>query len=255
MKVSFARSSIPDSARGDAVVIVANDTRVAPVRAARYAHAMSYLTRRGVLGLTGGLIIGFALPLRARRFVAEAAPGGPAALGAFLRIAPDDRVTVLVPHSEMGQGIWTSLPMLIAEELEVDWSKLRVEHAPAAPAYAHTRGRGQRTGGSSSTYSELDRLRRVGATAREMLIAAAARRWKVDPRTLRAEAGFVVRGSERLSYGELATAAAALPVPRTVKLKDPARWTVIGTSRPRLDTHEKVTGRARYASTSASRGC
>ena len=100
--------------------------------------------------------------------------------------------------------------MLIAEELEADWSKIRVEHAPAAPAYFHTAGRGQRTGGSSSTRSEFDRLRQVGATAREMSIQAAARRWKTDADELRAENGFVVRGTERLSYGKLAAEAAKL---------------------------------------------
>ncbi|HEU4730854.1 MAG TPA: molybdopterin cofactor-binding domain-containing protein, partial [Kofleriaceae bacterium] len=144
---------------------------------------MTTWTRRGFLELAGGLAIGFALPVKRRPYLAEAAggePAAPAAVNAFLHIGSDDTVTVLVNHSEMGQGIWTSLPMLIAEELEADWSKIRVEHAPAAPVYAHTMGRGQRTGGSSSTRSELDRMRQVGATARAMLIEAAARRWNTS---------------------------------------------------------------------------
>src|SRR5262249_27716678 len=136
------------------------------------------ITRRGFLEVTGGLVIGFALPVRAR-------PYAPAAeLGAFLPVGTDGVVTIIVNHSAIGQGVWTGLPMLIAEELECDFGKIRVEHAPANVAYARPGGRGQGTGGSSSTRSELDRLRQVGATAREMLIAAAAKRWKVSPSSL-----------------------------------------------------------------------
>jgi isoquinoline 1-oxidoreductase subunit beta len=202
------------------------------------------LSRRGFLELAGGLVVGFALPLGRRRFV-EAAPGA-ARITAFLHIGSDDLVTVLLNHAEMGQGVWTGLPMIIAEELEADWSKIRVEHAPVAPAFFHTSGRGQRTGGSSSTRSELDRLREVGAIARTMLIEAAARRWRISPTRLRAEAGHVVRGGERLSYGELAVDAARLAPPARVKLKDPASWKIIGKPHRRLDTPEKITGRARF---------
>ena len=108
---------------------------------------------------------------------------------AFLRIGADDSVTVLLAHSEMGQGIWTTLPMLIAEELGCDWSKVKVEHAPAAPAYAHTAFGMQMTGGSTSTYTEFDRYRQVGAMAREMLVAAAAEQWKVARRELQGREG------------------------------------------------------------------
>jgi isoquinoline 1-oxidoreductase beta subunit len=202
-------------------------------------------TRRGFLELAGGLVVGFALPLGRPRFV-EAATAGPARLTAFLHIGSDDLVTVLLNHAEMGQGVWTGLPMIIAEELEADWSKIRVEHAPVAPAFFHTSGRGQRTGGSSSTRSELDRLREVGAIARTMLIEAAARRWRTPPSRLRAEAGHVVRGSDRLSYGQLAADAAKLAPPTRVKLKDPATWKIIGKPHRRLDTPEKITGRAQF---------
>src|SRR5499433_2885545 len=129
------------------------------------------VTRRGFIDVTGGLVLGFAIPLKLRPYLAEAAGvAAPVALNAFLRIAPDDTVTILVNHSEMGQGVWTGLPMLIAEELEADWSKVRVEHAPAAPAYYSGGENSQGTGGSGSMIGEVDRLRRIGAKAREMLI-------------------------------------------------------------------------------------
>jgi len=203
-------------------------------------------TRRGFLQLSGGLVLGFALPGKLRPYLAEAATGGAAEMSAFLHIATDDAVTVFANHSEMGQGTWTTLAMLIAEELEADWSKIRVEHAPVAPAYYHTEGRGQRTGGSRSTLSEFDRLRQVGATARVMLIQAAARRWRTDAAKLRAEEGYVIRGRERLSFGQLAADAAKLPPPAKVKLKDPASWKIIGKPHRRLETPEKITGRAMY---------
>src|SRR5512139_3073253 len=148
-----------------------------------------------------GLVIAFYVPA-GRRFAHAAGTAAPAVpplppANAFLRIAPDDTVTVLLAHSEMGQGIWTSLPMLIAEELDADWSRVRVEHAPAAPVYAHTAFGAQLTGGSTTTWSEFDRYRQVGAMARDMLVRAAAERWKVDPRQLRAEKGHVWKGKEK----------------------------------------------------------
>src|SRR5262245_36564725 len=203
------------------------------------------ITRRGFIEVAGGLVLGFSLPLKARPYLAEAAAGA-TMVNAFLRIGVDGSVTFLVNHSEMGQGVWTGLPMIICEELEADWSRVRVEHAPASPAYARPGGRGQGTGGSSSTRSEFDRLRQVGATARELLIAAAAKRWKVDASTLRAENGFVVRGRDKLSYGALAAEAAKLTPPTEVKLKEPSAWKLIGKPQRRLDSPEKITGRAQY---------
>jgi isoquinoline 1-oxidoreductase beta subunit len=196
--------------------------------------------------VTGGLVIAFTVP-GARRFArAERAPDGPFAPNAFLRVGSDDSVTVLLAHSEMGQGIWTALPMLVAEELDADWSRIRVEHAPAAPVYAHTAFGMQMTGGSSSTWSEFERCRQAGATARAMLVAAAAQRFSVEPLACRTENGFVISGSKRASYGELAEAASKLPVPKTVPLKDPKDWKLIGKPTKRLDTPEKITGRARF---------
>jgi len=122
-----------------------------------------------------GLVVAFHVPRVVRAAPGPAAPPLPPA-NAFLRIGTDDSVTVLLAHSEMGQGIWTGLAMLIAEELECDWSKVRCEHAPAAAVYAHPAFGMQMTGGSSTTWSEFDRYRTVGATAKDMLVRAAAAR-------------------------------------------------------------------------------
>jgi len=195
-----------------------------------------------------GLVIAFYVP-PGRRFAQAAEATAPAApplppANAFLRIGSDDTVTVVLAHSEMGQGIWTSLPMLIAEELDADWSTVRVEHAPAAPVYAHTAFGAQLTGGSTTTWSEFDRYRQVGATARLLLVQAAAQRLGVSPDACRTEQGAVIAGDKRLRFGELADDAAKLPMPATVALKDPADWRVIGRPTRRLDTPEKIDGRA-----------
>jgi len=215
------------------------------------------LSRRAFLqtsaAVGGGLVVGFLVPASLRRAAyAQAAPAPsmpPPALpaaNAFLRIGADDSVTVLLAHSEMGQGIWTTLPMLVNEELDADWSRIRVEHAPAAPVYRHTAFPIQMTGGSTTTWSELDRYRQVGAVARTLLVAAAAAAWGVAPGDCRTEKGFVVCAGKRASYGSLAAAAAALPPPASVALKDPRDWKVIGQPTRRLDTPEKITGRAQF---------
>ena len=174
-------------------------------------------TRREVLVSGAGHLIAFHVPRKGRAAQMDKKPSVDP--NAFVRVAPDESVTVLLAHSEMGQGIWTSLAMLIAEELDCDWSKIRVEHAPAAPAYAHTAYGLQMTGGSTTTWSEFDRYRTVGAMAREMLVRAAAAQWKVRPRSLHTENGFVVYRTERLSYGQLAEAAQRLSPPVSVALK------------------------------------
>jgi isoquinoline 1-oxidoreductase beta subunit len=165
---------------------------------------------------------------------------------AFLRVAADGSVTVLLAHSEMGQGMWTGLVMLLAEELDVDWSTLRVEHAPAAPAYAHTAFGMQMTGGSTSIASEFDRYRQVGALARTLFLQAAAGKWDVPVGQCRVERGAVIAGARRATFGELAQAAAALPRPSEVKLEPRSSWTVIGKPRKRLDSAAKVQGSAAF---------
>ncbi|HQZ31404.1 MAG TPA: xanthine dehydrogenase family protein molybdopterin-binding subunit [Arenimonas sp.] len=196
----------------------------------------------------GGLVVAFVVPGGKRLAFAQEAPAAAATLtpNAFLRIGADDSVSVLLAHSEMGQGIWTTLPMLIAEELDADWSKFRVEHAPAAPVYASTVFGMQGTGGSTTTWSEFDRYRQVGATARAMLVQAAAARFGVEASACRTENGAVIAGSQRATYGELADDAGKLPVPANVALKAPADWKVIGKPTRRLDTPEKINGSAKF---------
>jgi len=197
-----------------------------------------------------GLVVAFVVP-GARRF-ANAASGEAAAAStglapnAYLRISPDDSVTVLLAHSEMGQGIWTTLAMLVAEELDADWTRIRVEHAPAAPPFAHTSFGMQMTGGSTTTWSEFDRYRQAGATARALLVAAAARKFNVPPAQVRTENGTVIAGDQRARYGELAVEAATLKAPEKVALKEAKDWKLIGHATRRLDTPEKITGRAQF---------
>jgi len=203
----------------------------------------SFLRTSARLG--GGLVVGFYVPGAGKRLFAQAATPKPLPNpNSFLRIGSDESVTVLLAHSEMGQGIWTTLPMLINEELGADWSRIRVEHAPAAPAYAHALFGMQMTGGSSTTYSEMDRYRQAGAAARMLLVSAAAKRWGVAEDSCRVENGWVTSGANRLSFGALAQEAAALPAPTSVTLKDPSKWTVIGKDTRRLDTPEKISGKA-----------
>lgn len=190
----------------------------------------------------GGLLLSFMIPPRQRQ---PATPGeAPFAPNAFLEIYPDNSVKVLLAHSEMGQGIWTSLPMIIADELDADWQSIRVEHAAAAPAYKHTLFGLQITGGSSTTFSEFDRYRTAGATARWLFVAAAAQRWGVAMEDCTTDRGYVVSGDQRMAYGDLLKEAAQLTPPAAVKLLDPGKWKYIGKSTKRLDGLEKVNGRA-----------
>lgn len=165
---------------------------------------------------------------------------------AFIRIGTDDIVTIIVNKSEMGQGVYTSLPMVVAEELEADWSKVRIEPAPVDPAYNHTAWGVQGTGGSSSTWSTWDQLRKAGAAARVMLIQAAAELWDVDPLSCKAENGFVVhpQTKRQLSYGKLTEKAARMSVPQDVPLKKPEEYKIISKPVKRLDTPSKVMGKA-----------
>ena len=192
-----------------------------------------------------GLIVGFYLPGKHELLAAEAAP---ALMNAFIHISPENIVTIVVSKSEMGQGVATALPMLAAEELECDWRKIRFEFAPAAKVYFDPAFGMQGTGGSTSIHSSWDPLRKAGASAREMLIAAAAQKWSVDASECRAGNGYVVHAGtkRRASYGSLAEAASRLQPPTDVKLKDPAEFKVIGKPYKRLDTPEKTNGRAKF---------
>ena len=212
------------------------------------------LSRRGFLkgatALGSGLVVAFVIP-GAHRFAQGADnQGNVFTPNAFLRIGNDNSVTVLLGHSEMGQGIWTGLTLLIAEELDADWSKIRVEHSPASAKDYGLAGFGgmQITGGSTSTWMEFDRYRQAGAAARLMLIEAAAKRFNVAPSQIHTESGVVIAGDQRASYGELADDAGKLPVPdpASIKLKDAKDWTFIGKPTKRLDTPEKITGRAKF---------
>jgi len=214
---------------------------------------LANLSRRDFLkvgvAVGGGLVLGFYLPGRDDSLQAATESGAPFAPNAWLRIGTDGGVTVMLHKSEMGQGIMTSLPMLVAEDLEADWSKIRVEFAPADIAYytwfTPTFG-AQFTGGSRSVRGSWDILREAGATAREMLIAAAAENWGVAVETCRAEGGEVIHkpSGQRISYGALANKAATLPVPKEVPLKDPKDFRLIGARTARLDTPSKVNGSA-----------
>jgi len=198
---------------------------------------------------SAGLVVACFLPLGARRVFAQAVAKQPAPIppNAFVRIAPDNSVTVLLKHSEMGQGVWTSIPMVVADELDCDWSKVHVEHAPAAPEYRHTVFGLQMTGGSTSTWESFAQLREAGAMARALLIAAAAKKWNLAGTTdCRTKNGMVFCGDKKASYGELAEAAARLPMPTNVALKKPEEFRLIGKPIKRLDSKAKVTGTAEF---------
>ena len=198
----------------------------------------------------GGLLVSFSLPAR----IGTALAAGPQAArefkpNGFVRIDRDGGVTLVMHKVEMGQGTYTSMPMLLAEELEVDLSQVRLEHAPPDDAlYAEPLFGVQETGGSTSVRGNWEPLRRAGATARTMLVSAAAQTWKVEPSSCRAANGVVMHGptGRSLTYGALVDRAALLPVPSGVALKDPKDFKLIGTPAKRLDTPDKVDGTAQF---------
>jgi isoquinoline 1-oxidoreductase subunit beta len=202
-------------------------------------------TRRNFLKTTsavsGGLLMGVVLP---GNLLAAGTLHTP---NAWVHIADDNTITLLCARSEMGQGVYTSLPMLIAEELHVNLNTVRVENAPPKAVYVNALLGAQITGGSTSVRDGWEKLRVAGAQVREMLISAAADEWKVDRAGLKAEAGFVTGpGGKRASYGHLAAAASKLPVPEKVALKDPKDFTIVGKRTKRLDTPHKVNGGAEF---------
>ena len=168
----------------------------------------------------------------------------------WIVIAPDDRVTVRIARSEMGQGIFTALPMLVAEELGCDWSKVAPEFVAPEENLRRNRVWGDMsTGGSRSIRASQDVMRKAGATAREMLIAAAAARWNAPARECMAHNSLITHkpSGRILRFGEVAAAAAAVAPPQSVRLKAPHEWMLIGTRRRRLDVSDKITGRTVYA--------
>jgi isoquinoline 1-oxidoreductase beta subunit len=211
--------------------------------------APTRISRREFLETTGaagaGLVIGFHLPPGGRFAAAPAARFAP---NAWLRISPDNSVLIVVDRSEMGQGVTTALPMLVAEELDADWTNIKIEFAPADKAYANPMFGMQGTGGSTSVRAAYTPLRKAGAAAREMLVAAACQTWAVDRVDCRTERGAVIHtGSKRrLTYGQLAAKAASLPVPENPTLKEPKDWKILGTRVKRLDTPAKVDGSAQF---------
>src|SRR5580765_1942025 len=196
----------------------------------------------------GGLLVTLYAPVPDGAASALGAESKDFVLNAFVRIGADESVTVISAHSEMGQGIYTSLPMLLNEELEADWAKIRVEAAPVDKAYNHPLFGIQMTGGSTTSPAEWERYRKMGATARMMLVDAAAAKWNVDAASCRVEKGVVLHAAsgKRATYGSLADAAAQLTPPGNIPLKSPKTFTLIGKPTRRLDTPSKVNGTAQF---------
>ena len=210
------------------------------------ANSLTHNTRRDFLKLGvlagGGLVLGIGLS-GCSKPTAIGAGGQPVA---WLRIAGDNTITVLVDKSEMGQGVYTALTQLLAEELGVALEAIRVEAAPVGAVYTNNLLGAQITGGSTSVRDGWEKLRKAGAQARSMLVQAAAAQWGVGADTLKVDSGAVVNGRKRLTFGELAEAAAKLPVPAEVTLKPAKEFTLVGKPAKRLDTASKLDGSAIY---------
>lgn len=198
-------------------------------------------TRRGFLGTSGALVIGLCLPGRGDAKATTAMPN------TWVRIGSDNRITILCARSEMGQGVYTAMPTLIAEELEVDLARVKVEMAPAGEAFINMALGGQLTGGSTSTRDAYDRLRVAGAQARIVLVQAAAERWGVPPDTCKVKDAVVTGpAGQRATYGQLAEAAAKLTPPKDPVLKPAAAFRYLGKPMKRIDTPSKVNGTAEF---------
>jgi isoquinoline 1-oxidoreductase beta subunit len=222
---------------------------------AKLTRKATDISRRQFLKSTGlasgGLVVAFHLPACGFRGSYNNAESieKPWSPNAFVRIAGDNQITVLVNQAEMGQGVHTSLPMLVAEELDADWSTIAIELAPVTPEYHHAFYGMRSTGGSSSILSSWQPLRNAGAMARILLVNAAAEQWGVDVNTLRTENAQVIHktSGRTAKYGSLTEYAAGLPTPEKVKLKDPEDFILIGTDVNRIEGSDKVTGKAQYS--------
>ncbi|MBT8116968.1 MAG: molybdopterin-dependent oxidoreductase, partial [Gammaproteobacteria bacterium] len=211
------------------------------------------LTRRAFLvrstAVGAGLLLGFHLPARRKLSAAPlsgADPDQPVAVNAWIEIHPDDSVLIRVARSEMGQGIFTALPMLVAEELECDWNRVRAEYASANENRRRDNVyQSMSTGGSRSVRGSQDYLRMAGAVAREMLVTAAAKRWNVPFDECRAANSVITHGpsGRTLGFGAVAAAAAQLEAPEEVFLKEPEEWRLLGTPVKRLDVPDKIAGK------------
>ncbi|EHR69653.1 aerobic-type carbon monoxide dehydrogenase, large subunit CoxL/CutL-like protein [Burkholderiales bacterium JOSHI_001] len=215
------------------------------------------VSRRRFIGAgsaaAGGLALGFHLPLSGQTAVSVPpstyAPSAPGEINAWVLVRPDDTVVVRVARSEMGQGSLTGLAQLVAEELECDWAKVSTEYPTPGQNLANNRvWRNFSTGGSRGIRESNDYVRQGGAAARMMLVQAAANRWQVAPAECSVKAGVITHGPSKrtLRYGEVAAAAAKLPMPTDVVLKDPKTWTIAGKPLKRLDTLDKLTGKQVY---------
>ena len=196
------------------------------------------------LGLAGAMVVPVFLPA-----CSSPAAAGPLAPNAFVTVGTDGQVTLVMPFVEMGQGTYTAISMLVAEELNIDLAKVRLEHAPAdEKTYAHPLFGVQVTGGSGSIRGAWEPMRKAGAAARMMLVAAAAQEWQVEPSSCNASRGEVIHAASgrRLAYGALAGKAALLPVPTAIVLKPATEFTLVGTPAKRLDTAAKANGSARF---------
>lgn len=205
------------------------------------------LDRRTFLKATGalGLVIGVSLTGAGRAL--SAGPAKPFEPNAFVRVAPDNTVTIIIKHHEMGQGITTGLSTLVAEEMDADWSQIRTEFAPASDTlYKNLIFGFHATGGSTSIANSFDQMRMAGATARAMLVGAAARAWGVPETAIAVANGELSAGTRRATFGQMAAAAAELTLPADVRLKAPEQFAYIGKSLPRLDVPAKSNGTEVY---------
>src|SRR5229473_5723698 len=221
-------------------------------------HHDMHLSRRATLAGMAGLVIGVCLPGAAiaqsgaaRAFRGSDPAAAAFAPNAFVRVGSDDTVTVLIKHIEFGQGPFTGLATLVAEELDADWTQMRAEHAPSNPAlYKNFMLGMQGTGGSSAIANSYDQMRKAGATARAMLVQVAANTWKVVASEIGVERG-VLRHSatgREGRFGQFAEAAARLPLPEDAPLKQPALFRLIGREGAvkKIDVPEKANGRAQF---------
>lgn len=205
-------------------------------------------SRRGFLGGGAALVVAFTLPLASGRALAAADSKAAFSPNAWLRITPDNHITVICGSSEMGQGVLTAIPQLMAEELDADWSQVSVEQAPVSAAFNNPAFGMQATGGSTTVRGHWEVMRKAGATARAMLVAAAAEQWKVPAgECSTADSHVMHKGSgKKLSYGQLVGAASQQKPPEKVALKDPKEFKILGQRKHRLDTAGKTNGTAKY---------